>query len=88
MLLLGTDDAVDVRSPAIDLQLKKVGAVVMTREVMTQLHVDAELQIALGVEDSLFRSHRTGYDPAIGRSDHAAAAATALRKNRSASELG
>ena len=39
----------------------------MPGEVVPQLHLDAELDVALGVEDALLHAHRARDDAAAGR---------------------
>jgi hypothetical protein len=74
VLLLDTDHRINVRGAAIDLKLKDVGAIVVPGEIVPQLHADAEIEIAIGIEDAFFGAHRTGDDLAVGSDDHAAAA--------------
>src|SRR3979409_2126570 len=68
-------DGIDARCAAVDMDLENVGAVVMTGKVVAQLGEDAELEIALGVQNSLLRAHRAGKDTAVGRDDDASPAA-------------
>jgi len=55
--------------------MENIRPVVVSGKVVPQLHLDAELEIALRVEDAFFRAERSGDDAAVGRHDHAAAAA-------------
>src|SRR5689334_10572368 len=66
---------VDVRRRAVDVQLENVRPIIVAGEIVPQLHQDAELEIAFGVEDSFLRAHGPRQDAAVRRDDHAAAAA-------------
>src|SRR6185503_9813471 len=43
---------VELRRRAVDVHLENVGAVVVPGEIMTKLHLDRQIEIALGVENT------------------------------------
>src|SRR5947209_5697566 len=66
---------IEPRRRAVDLQVKNVRPIVMAGEIMTQLHLHAELEIALRIEDALLGAHRPRQDAAVRPDDDTAAAA-------------
>src|SRR5262245_30828292 len=57
------------RGRTIDVQVENIGPVVMAREVVPQLHLNADLEVAIGIEDALLSAHRSRNDAAVGRND-------------------
>src|SRR3954468_4541688 len=50
--------AVELRRGAIDLQMENVRSIVVASEIVAQLHLHADLEVAVGVENALFGAHR------------------------------
>ena len=70
--------AIELRRGAVHVQLENIRPVVVAGEVVPQLHLDAELQVAVGIEDRLLGTKRTGDDAAQWIDDQAAAAAVRI----------
>ena len=70
--------AVKLRRRAIDVHLENVRPVVVAGKVMPELHLDGEIEIALGVENAFLRSHRPGDDARQRVDDQRAAAAVRI----------
>src|SRR4029079_10768959 len=51
---------IERRRGAVDVQVENVGTIVVPGEVVTQLHLDRLLEIAVGVEDAFFRTQGPG----------------------------
>ncbi len=68
--------AVKLRRGAIDMHLENVRPVVVAGKVVAQLHLNAEVEIAFGVEDAFLGAHRPRDDPRQRIDDQRPAAAT------------
>ena len=69
----------DLRWDPIHFQMEDVRAVVVTGEVVPQLHAGADLQVAFGVENALLAPQWPCEHVAIGRDDQTAAAPARFR---------
>src|SRR3954467_14186862 len=66
--------AVELRRRPVDLQMKYVRPIVVAGEIVAQLHLHADLEIAVRVENAFFGAHRSRDDTVVRRNDHTAAA--------------
>ena len=57
-------DVIKLRRGAVDVQLENVRPIVVAGEIVPQLHLDAEIEIAVGIEDAFLGAHRAGDDAA------------------------
>ena len=51
---------VDLRQAAVDLHVEDIGSVVVTGEIVAQLHLNATFNIAVGIQDALLRALEQG----------------------------
>src|SRR5262245_62462464 len=63
---VATMHRIELRRRAVDLQMENVGPIIVAGEVVPQLHLDADLEVAVGIEDALFCGHRASDDAAVG----------------------
>src|SRR3954452_19511142 len=49
---------------AVDLEMENIRPVVVAGEVVPKLHLDAEVEVAFGIENALLRAHGSGDDAA------------------------
>jgi len=71
-------DRIELRRSAIDLEVEYVRPIVVAGKVVPELHLNAKLEIALGIEDAFLATQGAGNNPAVGSDDDAAAAAIGI----------
>ena len=67
------------------MELENVWPVIVAGKVMSQLHLDGEFQITVGIQIAFFRPHRPSDDSAHRIDDQATAAQSGFRRNFSPS---